>query len=220
MWNLEKWYRWAYLQGRKRDTDVQSRHVDTAGEVDGGTNWESSTDMLTYTLTPVLSRSAVSDSPWPYQLKPARFLCPRDFTGKNTRVDCRSLLQRICLTEGLNPHLLRLQHWQVVFYHWATWEAHPGQPVYTLPCVKQTASGKLLHNTGSSAQCSAMTYRGGMGVGEREVQEGRDICICIADSFCCTAVQSCPTLYGPMHCSTPGFPLLHHLLKLAQTHVH
>ena len=27
MWNLEKWYRWAYLQGRNKDTDVENGHV-------------------------------------------------------------------------------------------------------------------------------------------------------------------------------------------------
>ena len=32
--------------------------------------------------------------------------------------------------------------------------------------------------------------------------------------------QSCPTLCDPMHCSTPGFPVHHHLPELAQTHVH
>jgi len=32
--------------------------------------------------------------------------------------------------------------------------------------------------------------------------------------------QSCPTLCGPMDCSMPGFPVLHHLPELAQTHVH
>ena len=38
---------------------------------------------------------------------------------------------------------------------------------------------------------------------------------------CCSSVaQSCPTLCNPMDCSTPGFPVLHHLLELAQTHVH
>ena len=31
--------------------------------------------------------------------------------------------------------------------------------------------------------------------------------------------QSCPTLCNPMDCSIPGFPVLHHLPKLAQTHV-
>ena len=29
--------------------------------------------------------------------------------------------------------------------------------IYTQPCVKQTASGKLLYSTGSSAWCSVMT---------------------------------------------------------------
>ena len=33
-------------------------------------------------------------------------------------------------------------------------------------------------------------------------------------------VQSCPTLCNPIDCSTPGFPVLHHLLELAQTHAH
>ena len=39
-------------------------------------------------------------------------------------------------------------------------------------------------------------------------------------SSCCSAVQSCPTFCNPMDCSPPGFPILHHLLELAQTHVH
>ena len=37
---------------------------------------------------------------------------------------------------------------------------------------------------------------------------------------CCSVAQSCPTPCNPMDCSTPGFPILHHLLELAQTHVH
>ena len=36
---------------------------------------------------------------------------------------------------------------------------------------------------------------------------------------CCSVAQSCLTLCDPMNCSTPGFPVLHHLLELAQTHV-
>ena len=35
---------------------------------------------------------------------------------------------------------------------------------------------------------------------------------------CCSVPQSCPTLCDPMDCSTPGFPVLHHLPELAQTH--
>ena len=29
MWNLEKWYRWSYLQSKNRDTDVENKHMDT-----------------------------------------------------------------------------------------------------------------------------------------------------------------------------------------------
>ena len=35
-----------------------------------------------------------------------------------------------------------------------------------------------------------------------------------------SVTQSCPTLYDSMDCSTPGFPVHHHLLDFAQTHVH
>ena len=37
---------------------------------------------------------------------------------------------------------------------------------------------------------------------------------------CCLVAQSCPTLCDPMDCSPPGFPVLHHLLELAQTQVY
>ena len=38
--------------------------------------------------------------------------------------------------------------------------------------------------------------------------------------MCCSVTQVCPTFCDPMDCSTPGFPVLHHLPELAQTHVH
>ena len=41
------------------------------------------------------------------------------------------------------------------------------------------------------------------------------LCYC-----CCSVTQSCPTVCKPMDCSTPDFPVLHHLAELAQTHVH
>ena len=34
-----------------------------------------------------------------------------------------------------------------------------------------------------------------------------------------SVAQSCPTLCSPMDCSMPGFPVLHHLPELAQTHI-
>ena len=36
---------------------------------------------------------------------------------------------------------------------------------------------------------------------------------------CCSFTQSCPTLCEPVDCSTPRFPVLHHLPELAQTYV-
>ena len=38
--------------------------------------------------------------------------------------------------------------------------------------------------------------------------------------FCCSVAQSCPTLCNPMDCSSPGFPVLHHLPDFAHTYVH
>ena len=35
-----------------------------------------------------------------------------------------------------------------------------------------------------------------------------------------SVAQLCLTLCDPVACSTPGFPVLHHLLELAQIHVH
>ena len=37
---------------------------------------------------------------------------------------------------------------------------------------------------------------------------------------CCSVAQSCLTLCNPVNCSTPGFPVLHHLPEFAHTHVH
>ena len=37
---------------------------------------------------------------------------------------------------------------------------------------------------------------------------------------CCSVTQSCLTLCDPMGCSTPGFPVLHHLPEFALAHVH
>ena len=38
--------------------------------------------------------------------------------------------------------------------------------------------------------------------------------------ICCSVSQSCLTLWKPMNCSMPGFPVLHHFLEFVQTHVH
>ena len=46
-------------------------------------------------------------------MKPIRMLCPWDYPDKNTGVGRHFLLQGIFLTQGLNPCLLCLLHWQM-----------------------------------------------------------------------------------------------------------
>ena len=55
---------------------------------------------------------------------------------------------------------------------------------YTLPSIKQIASGNLLCDTESSVQSSVTTWNEGWNeIGDwNEFQEGEDICIPVADS--------------------------------------
>ena len=45
----------------------------------------------------------MSSSLQPYGPEPVRLLCPRDSPGKDAGVGCHARLQRIFLTQGLNP---------------------------------------------------------------------------------------------------------------------
>ena len=58
--------------------------------------------------------SVVSDSLLPYRVQPARLLCWWNSLGKNTGVDCHSLLQGIFPTQTLN---LGLTHCRQTLYH-------------------------------------------------------------------------------------------------------
>ena len=49
----------------------------------------------------------------PYGLQAARLLCPRDSPGKNTGMGCHAIFQGILPTQGWNPSLLCLLHWQM-----------------------------------------------------------------------------------------------------------
>ena len=43
---------------------------------------------------------------------------------------------------------------------------------------------------------------------------------CFSSDQFSSVAQSCPTLYNPMDCSTPGLPVHHHLLEFTQTQIH
>ena len=70
------------------------------------------------------SLSVMSNSLWPCELQPTCLLCPWDSPGKHSGVGCHNLLQGILPTQGLNPCLLCLLHWQVGSCH----QHHMGSP--------------------------------------------------------------------------------------------
>ena len=45
MWDLEKLYRWTYLQSRNRDTVVENRCMEYQWGKEGGINWEIGIDI-------------------------------------------------------------------------------------------------------------------------------------------------------------------------------
>ena len=67
--------------------------------------WFNQPCQCNYTLMCV-SHSVMSNSLQPHGLWPTRLLCLWGYPGKNTGVDCHSLLQRTFPIQGLNPGLL------------------------------------------------------------------------------------------------------------------
>ena len=58
------------------------------------------------------------------------------------------------------------------------------------------------------------------------INSEKNVCKCkLINKFtnimcCCSVAQACLTLCDPVGCSTPCFPVHHHLPEFAQTHVH
>ena len=44
--------------------------------------------------------------------------------------------------------------------------------------------------------------------------------LALVECCCFSVAKSCLTFCNSMDCSTPGFPVPHHLLEFAQVHVH
>ena len=74
----------------------------------------------------------VSYSLPPHGLWPARPLLPWDSPARNIEVDCHFLLQGIFPTQGLNPSLLHLPHWQADSLSLS----HLGRPWYRVVACK------------------------------------------------------------------------------------
>ena len=54
----------------------------------------------------------------------------------------------------------------------------------------------------------------------KSFKEALDRNISVNSSFCCSVTRSGMTLWHPMDCSMPGFPVLHCLLEFVQTQAH
>ena len=85
----------------------------------------------------------MSDSLGPHGRLPARLPCPWDSPGKNPGVGCHALLQGLFLTQGSNPGLLCLLHWQAGYF--TTGESFLGKPMFYIAlcqkrCFKKQAS--------------------------------------------------------------------------------
>ena len=72
-------------------------------------------------------------------------------------------------------------------------------------------TNELIHETDSQAQRTDLWLPRRRGVGGMNWELGIQFS---------SVAQSCPTLCDSMDCSTPGFPVHHQVLKLAQTHIH
>ena len=72
-------------------------------------------------------------------LELTRLLCPWDFPGKNSGIDCHFLLQRIFLTQELNPCLL---HCRQILYQ-LSYEGSPYICMYMCLCIYAAAAKSL-----------------------------------------------------------------------------
>ena len=85
----------------------------------------------------------------------SRLLCPWSFSGKNTGVGCRFLLQGIFPTQRSILSLLHLLHWQADALPWVT----PGKPLYSHYKVRANSFIPLwLYNPSKQKQMITMDW--------------------------------------------------------------
>ena len=145
--------------------------------------------------------------------------------GKNTGVGCHALLQGIFPTQGPNPCLLCLLHWQAdSFTTSTTWKALPLKimiqisysNIYTWNLEKwyrwtylQSRNRYIdienKHTVTKQGKGGAMNW-------EAEIN--------IYTVQFSSVAQSCPTLCDPMNRSTPGLLVHHQRPEFTQTHIH
>ena len=158
----------------------------------------------------------MSDSVRPHRRQPTRLHHPWDSPGKNTGGGCHFLLQCVKVKSESEIAQSCLTH-----------QPHGLQPTRLL--CPWDFPGK---STGVGCHCLLRCSHIHISKTLKSIVH-RDWCVLVINNKyfiperCnmyggggCSVVQPCPTLCNPMDYSTPGFPVLHHLPELAQTHVH
>ena len=74
-----------------------------------------------------------------------RLLCPWNSPDKNTRVGFHFLLQGIFPTQGSNPHLLHLLHWQAGSFTTVSCGEHDTVIVYLFPLKGRSSAVHLYY---------------------------------------------------------------------------
>ena len=145
------------------------------------------------------SCSVMSDSLWPHGL-----YSPWNSPDQNTGVGSLSLLQGIFPTQESNPSL---PHCRRILYQLS----HKGSPRILEWAAYPFSRGSSRPSNQTGVSCIAGGFFTNWVM--REALEWH--CIQFRSE-----AQSCLTLCDPMDYSTPGFPVLHQLPELIQTHVH
>ena len=94
------------------------------------------------------------------------------------------------------------------------WEC-PGSQLLTCLLIGVMLTPQWMRTNQQAWGCSSLPFRNRYPEC-RGVREWERIRVC----WCCSVAQSCLTLCDPIDCSTPGFPVPHHLPKFIQVHVH
>jgi len=145
------------------------------------------------------SLSVVSDS-----LRSHGLYSPWNSPGQNTRVGSISLLHGILPTQRSNPGLL---HCKWIIYQLS----HKGNPRIIEWVAHPFSSRSSWSRNWTGVSCIAGRFFTNWAIKEALFRGSVQFS---------SITQSCPTLWDPMNCSTPGLPVYHQLPGLTQTHVH
>ena len=100
-------------------------------------------------------------------------------------------------------------------FHSSVEEIKKGEKGMMTPCLLKST---LLQQTSQGWEAEKVLGNFSYRYDETILHLGCDF-MCVSVQFS-SVVQLCLTLCDPMDCGTPGFPVHHQLLELAQTHIH